>query len=180
LPLSPLLTMRLFAEEKRTGTLEVLMTAPVTAFEVVGGKLLAAQVFYCLIWLSLLPLFVILDILGNPDWGPIAAMYVGLFALGLLTNSLGLLASILTRNQLVSAILGLSGNLFFFLMSLGRLLFPEDFDVRRVFHYLSFTSHFGAEYSRGVVDLRYLVFYASFSVFFIILTVRLVETRKWR
>jgi len=69
IPLSPLLTMRLFAEEKRTGTFEMLMTAPVTEWQVVLGKLGAAQVFYTLIWLSLAPLFLILGVLGDPDWG---------------------------------------------------------------------------------------------------------------
>ena len=76
IPLSPLLTMRLFAEEKRTGILEMLMTAPVTESQVVLGKFLAAQAFYTLIWLSLMPLLVILALLGRPDWGPILAIYL--------------------------------------------------------------------------------------------------------
>jgi ABC-2 type transport system permease protein len=74
--LSPILTMRLFAEEKRSGSLELLMTAPVMEWQVVAGKFLAAQAFFCLVWASLLPLLIILEVLGALDWGPVAATYV--------------------------------------------------------------------------------------------------------
>ncbi len=181
LPLSPILTMRLFAEEKRSGSLELLMTAPVSELEAVLGKFAAAQAFYTLVWLSLMPLFIMLEILGEPDWGPIWAVYVGLFSLGLLTNSLGILASASTRNQLVSAILALSGNLLFFFVHLGQSLVPEEaLEAHRLIRFVSFTSHFEGEYSRGIVDLRYPLFYASGALFFLFLAVRTVEARKWR
>ena len=178
--LSPLLTMRLFAEEKRSGTLEVLMTAPVTEFQVVLGKFIAAHAFYCLIWLSILPLFVILGVLGKLDWGPVVATYAGIFFLGFLTNSLGILDSALTRNQLVSAAFAISGILLFYLISLGEIFFPEDADVRRLFRYLSFTAHFDDDYSVGVIDVRYFIFYVSFAAFFLFSSVRLLAARKWR
>lgn len=180
LPLSPLLTMRLLAEEKRTGTIEALMTAPVAGWQVVLGKFLAAQVFYTLVWCALLPLVAILAVRGNPDWGPILSIYIGIFSLGLLTNALGLLASAGTRNQLIAAILALTGNLFFLMIAMGPNLLPDDPDVRRLFHYLSFTEHFRFEYSRGVVDLRYIFFYLSFAVVFLFASVRVLEARKWR
>jgi ABC-2 type transport system permease protein len=180
LPLSPILTMRLLAEEKRLGTLELLMTAPVTETQVVLGKFAAAQAFYTLIWLSLLPLFCFLAVLGKPDWGPIASVYIGLFAFGLLTNSIGLFASALTRNQLVSAILALSGNLVLYSVYLVETLLPENPDVDRMLHYLSFTKHFGSEYSRGIVDVRYLFLYGSLAVFFLFFSVRAVEAGKWK
>jgi ABC-2 type transport system permease protein len=176
--LSPLLTMRLFAEEKRSGTFEVLLTAPVTEWQVVLGKFLGAQAFYMLIWLGLAPLFAILAVLGKPDWGPIAAMYAGLFALGLLTNALGILASAVTRNQLVAAILALTGNLFFYLLYLGAFFFPAQPEARRVVQYLSFTSHFGGDFFQGVVDLRHVFFYASWALLFLFFSVRVVEARK--
>src|SRR5262249_54428250 len=153
IPLSPLLTMRLFAEEKRTGILEMLMTAPVTESQVVLGKFLAAQAFYTLIWLSLMPLLLILAFLGRPDCGPILAIYLGIFSLGLLTSSLGVLASATTRNQLVAAVLGLTGNLLFFLLSLLRALFPDEPDFRRFVNYVSFIAHFGGDYINGVIDV---------------------------
>jgi ABC-2 type transport system permease protein len=183
LPLSPLLTMRSFAEEKRTGTLEMLMTAPVTETAVVIGKFLAAQLFYMLIWSTLLLFVLTLEVLGRPvgpDWGPVLAIYIGLFFLGMLTNSLGLLASTLTRNQLVAAVLALSANLLFFLLTLGGWVFADSPDLQRLFHYLSFRAHFSSEYTRGVVDLRYLGYYLSFMALFLFFAVRIVEARKWR
>lgn len=180
LPLSPLLTMRLFAEEKRTGSIEMLMTAPVTEWHVVLGKFFAAQLFYMLVWLSIIPLLLILEVRGDPDWGPVLAIYVGLFSLGLMTNALGVLASSGTRNQLVAAILALTGNLVFFLLSMSALMFPDQPDVRRVVHYVSFAKHFSGEYSRGIVDLRYVLYYLSFATLFLFFSVRVVEARKWR
>ena len=181
IPLSPLLTMKLFAEEKKTGTLEVLMTAPVTEAQVVLGKFLAAQVFYCLIWLSLLPLLAILWAMarGAPDPGPVLAMYVGVSALGLMTNALGVLASAATRNQLVAAVLALTGNLVLFIASLLRFAAPGDALVRRAVQYISFTMHFDSDFGRGVVDLRSILFYLSISLFLLFCTVRLVGVRKW-
>lgn len=180
LPLSPLLTMRLFAEEKRTGSMEMLMTAPVREVEVVLGKFFAAQVFYMFVWLSLVPLLVVLGILGSPDWGPVMAIYWGLFAIGLLTNALGVFASAGTRNQLVAAILALTGNLAFMLISMAQGFARESPDMQRVIHYLSYTAHFAADYTRGIVDLRYFVFYLTFASLFLFLTVRMLEARKWR
>ncbi|MGQ9590880.1 MAG: ABC transporter permease [Planctomycetota bacterium] len=181
IPLSPLLTMRLFAEERRAGTLEVLMTAPVTEAQVVLGKFFAAETFYCLVWLSLTPLLGILAALaiGEPDWGPAAAIYFGLFSLGLLTNALGVFSSSLARNQLAAAVMALSGNLFFsHVLPLGVHLFPGNSDARRFFDYISFTEHFDNDYRAGIVDVRYLVFYATIAAFFLFLSVRAVEVKK--
>jgi ABC-2 type transport system permease protein len=174
--------MRLFAEERRTGTLEVLMTAPVTELQVVLGKFLAVQAFYTLVWLSLLPLFGCLWALaiGKPDPGLLVSMYIGIFGLGLLTNALGLLASAATKNQLVAAVLALSGNLLFFLLSVWRVFFVEDMEWQRFLNYISFTYHFDNAYRAGVVDVRYLLYYGSFAFVFVLFTVRLLEARKWR
>ncbi len=180
LPLSPLLTMRLFAEEKRTGSLEMLMTAPVREVEVVLGKFFAAQTFYMFVWLTMLPLLFILEVLGSPDWGPVIAVYIGLFSLGLLTNSIGLLTSAGTRNQLIAAILALTGNLLLTLVSMLYALFRHDPEVVRLIRYVSYTSHFSTDYTRGIVDLRYVFFYVSFAALFLLFSVRIVEARKWR
>jgi ABC-2 type transport system permease protein len=183
LPLSPLLTMKLFSEEKRTGTLEMLMTAPVTSVQVVIGKFIAAQIFYMLVWSTLLLFVLVLQVLGKPDgpdWGPVLSMYFGLFFLGTLTNSLGVLASSFSRNQLVAAILALTGNLLFFAVALGTWIFVDNPDVLRLFQFASFQSHFSNDYIRGVIQLRYLVFYLSFMSLFLFLAVSVVESRKWR
>jgi ABC-2 type transport system permease protein len=122
----------------------------------------------------------VLEILGNPDWGPILALYVGLFFLGTMTNSMGLLASTLSRNQLVAAVLAICGILFFFTLQLGGLLFADDPDIQRLVHYVSFNMHFREEYTRGLIDVRYLGFYLSFMAFFLFWSVRILEARKWR
>lgn len=178
--ISPLLTMRSFAEERRSGTIEMLMTAPVTATQVVLGKFVAAQVFYTLIWATLLLFLAVLEILGNPDWGPIVACYIGLFFLGTLTNSLGILASALTRNQLVAAVLAISGVLFVGGLGLLGAVFAQSLELQRLFHFLSYMQHFSSEYIRGIVDLRFLGLYLGCAVFFLFLSVHVVEDRKWR
>ena len=176
----PILTMRLLAEEKRTGTLESLMTAPVTDMQVVAGKFLASQTFFFLIWSTLLIFVGILDYLGNPDWGPVFAFYVGLFCLGALFNAIGIFASATTRNQLIAAVVALSFNLFLFFLQQMRTLIPGEPEVQRFFDYISFHHHFYNEYSRGVLDLRYPALYLLFTVVILFYAVRVLEARRWR
>jgi len=177
--LPPIITMRLFAEEKRTGTLETLMTAPVTDAQVVAGKFLAAEVFYMLIWSTLLLHVLMLSILGNPDLGPVKAIYIGLIGLGALMNSLGLLASALTRNQIISASLSLVGCLFLVTLGLLRIFFPDDPEAGRFFDFIGISSHF-IQFLRGVVDLRYLGLYLLGTGIFLFLAVRILEGRRWK
>ena len=176
----PILTMRLFAEEKRTGTMETLMTAPVTDSQVVFGKFLAAETFFMIIWSTLLLLVSMLAILGNPDWGPVFAFYLGLICLGALFNAIGVLTSALTRNQLIAAITSLSINLFLFFLHHCRGVFPQDPNAQRFFDFISFHHHFYNDYSRGLVDIRYLILYLSFAIFVLLFAVKIVESRRWR
>ena len=174
----PILTMRLFAEERRTGTLEMLMTAPVTDAQVVMGKFLAAQVFFSLIWSTLLLFVVILEVLGEPDWGPVIAFYAGLFCLGALFNAIGVFASTTTRNQLIAAVLALSANLFLFFLQQCRGLFPGEPDAQRFFDFISFHHHFYNEYSIGVLDFRYPILYLSFAALILFYAIRYMEARR--
>lgn len=178
----PILTMRLIAEEKRTGTLEMLMTAPVTDFELILGKFLAAECFFSLIWSTLLLLVLILEILGSgrPDWGPVIAFYIGVVSLGALFNAIGLLASSFTRNQLIAAISAIGANLFLFFLQQCRGLLPQNPPAQRFFDFISFHHHFYNEYGRGIVDQRYLVLYLSFAAVILFFAVRAVEVRRWR
>lgn len=176
----PILTMRLFAEERRTGTLETLMTTPVTDFQVVIGKFLAAQTFFGLIWSTLLLFVAVLEVLGSPDWGAVLAFYIGVLTLGSVFIAVGLFASVMTRNQLIAAIVALSLNLFLFFVQQCRGLFPNDPDAQRFFDFISFHHHFYNEFSRGVLDLRYPILYLSFTVLLLFLSVRLLESRRWR
>ncbi|MGH9362239.1 MAG: ABC transporter permease [Thermoanaerobaculia bacterium] len=178
--LCPIITMRLFAEEKRTGTLETLMTAPVTGAQVVAGKFLAAEAFFLLIWGSLLLHVLMLAILGNPDLGPVAAVYIALAALGAAMNGLGLLASALTRNQIIAVIGAFAGGLLLLLVEMARQLFPADPEADRFFDFVAVTSHFENEYYRGVVDLRFIALYLALAAVLLFLTSRAVEARRWR
>jgi ABC-2 type transport system permease protein len=178
--LSPIITMRLFAEEKRSGTLESLMTAPVTPFQVVSGKFLAAETFFILIWATLLLHVTMVATLGNPDLGPVISVYLGLGALGMAMNGLGLLASAFTKNQINAVIVAFIGNLLLLLLEMLRQLFPNDPQADRFFDFVAITNHFQNEYYRGVVDLRFLALYLLLAGIFLFFTVRVLEVRRWR
>ena len=103
--IAPVLTMRLLSEERRSGTIEVLMTAPVTEGQVVTGKYLAALLFYIFLWLATVTYPLLLSYYSEVDWGPVASGYLGVVGIGALFLSVGIFASALTRSQLVAAVL---------------------------------------------------------------------------
>ncbi|MEM7232488.1 MAG: ABC transporter permease [Planctomycetota bacterium] len=183
IPISPLLTMRQLAEERRSGSIEMLMTVPVTESQVVIGKFLGAQIFYMVIWSTLLLFVAVLQALASPtgpDWGPVWAVYLGLVFLGAITNSLGLLASALSRNQLVAAVLSLVGTLAFFFVHTLVYAFPDPGQLTPVFEYFSVNFHFSLNYANGIIDLRYFGYCLSWALFFLFFSVRTVEASKWR
>lgn len=182
----PILTMRAFAEEKRTGSLELLMTAPVRDHEVVLGKWLATWIFYALLWLPTL-----LILVGLGRWlgialpvGQVLASYLGLLSLGSLLLAVGLFASSLTDNQLLAA---LSSILF----GIGLLVIPPQLaadgtlSVDSPFLWVlvdqaNVQRHLQLWFFRGLIDTGHMVFYVSTTVLILFLTVRVVEARKWR
>ena len=175
---APVLTMRLLAEERRSGTIEVLMTAPVSEGKVVVGKYLAALVFYLFLWLPTVVYAVILSRYSEVDWGPVASGYVGIAGIGALLLAAGVLASSLSRSQLVAAVLtfALAGPLF----AIGFLEFLFTGDAaRELFSYLSLPRHM-EDFSRGIVDSRRLVYYVSVSALFLFLAARALAAKKWR
>ena len=117
---------------------------------------------------------------GNPDWGPVLAFYIGLTCLGALFNAIGVLASALTRNQLIAAIISLGTNLFLFFLHHCRGVFPEDPEAQRFFDFISFHHHFFNDYSKGLMDIRYLILYLGFAFFILFFAVKVVESRRWR
>jgi len=172
------LTMRLFAEELRSGTIETLMTAPVTEAQVVLGKFLAAFLFYACLWASTLAHVLLLRAFSPIDWGPIASSYVGMLSIGAFFLSIGTFASALSRNQIVAAIFTFV--VLTILLSagfLGDLVQGET--ARRVIDYLSLPDHMD-DFAKGIVDTRRLVYYLSGSALFLFLTARAVAVRKWR
>jgi ABC-2 type transport system permease protein len=175
--LCPLITMRLFSEERRTGTIEILMTSPVSDTEAVLGKFFGAVgMLAVMLALTLhLPLFLIL--FGKPDIGPLWCSYLGLLLLGAGYLALGLLASSLAKNQIVAAVSGFGLILFLWLLSASGDIFSPP--VTDILKYLSFFDHF-EEFTRGILDTRDLIFYLSFIGYVLYLTVLAIRNRKWR
>jgi ABC-type transport system involved in multi-copper enzyme maturation permease subunit len=174
-------TMRLVAEERRSGTFELLMTAPVTEAEVVLGKYLGALLFYAFLWLPTGVYVVLLGALAEPGWidlGPVASGYLGTFTLGAACIAVGLFASATTRSQLLAAMLT------FALLALLCLLGPLERHLasetlRALCARANLFAHLD-DFGRGLVDVRHLTYHASLAVFFLFSTVKLLERRKGR
>ena len=176
--LGVVLTMRLVSEELRSGSIEVLMTAPVTEGQVIAGKYLAALTFFASLWLPTLVYAALVDYYGEIDWGPVAAGYMGILLIGALFLAVGIFASATTSSQLVAAMI--TAALLFLLFLLGWFtdIFAGE-TAKQVFSYLSLGDHID-EFSRGIVDTRRLVFYLSATLFFLFLASRALEDKKWR
>jgi ABC-2 type transport system permease protein len=174
----PVLTMRLLSEELKTGSIEVLMTAPVTEGQVVAGKYLAALAFYVFLWLPTLSYAAILSYWSRVDWGPVAAGYIGVLGIGALFLAVGTFASALTKNQLISAILTFAILIFLFSPGLLANLVTNE-TAKKALGYLDLWQHMD-ELGKGIVDTRRLVYYISATLFFLFLTSRALEDRKWR
>jgi ABC-2 type transport system permease protein len=176
--ITPVLTMRLISEELRSGSVEVLMTAPITEGQVVAGKYLAVLTFYAFLWAPTLAYAGLLAHHAKVDWGPVAAGYVGILSLGALLLAMGTFASALTKSQLVAAMITVALLIPLFLFGLVDSLFNGQV-AKQVIGYLSLSSHM-EELARGIVDTRRLVFYASWTWFFLFLASRALEDKKWR
>jgi ABC-2 type transport system permease protein len=180
----PLLTMRLFAEERSTGTLEVLMTAPLTDWQVVLSKYFACFGFYIVLWLpTLAHLPAILSARtpqGRIDPMPVASSYLGLVLAGSMFLALGLFVSSLVRSQLVAALISLFLSLGFIVVGIWRPEMDTGSTWYRILFFFSVPLHFYRDFSRGLVDTRHLVLYLSVAAFCLFLTVRSLESRRWR
>ncbi len=174
---APAFTMRQLAEEKRSGTMELLFTAPLTDVQVVLGKYLGAFTLFLFSVVAswIYPAF--LAIYGSPDFGPIAAGYLGLLLIGGCYLVVGLFVSSLTKNQIV-AFIGSLGILLVIFFLEAAIQLPDNW-MMSVLAYLSLSSHF-MPFTKGLIDLGDVVFYVSFIAFFLFATVRSVESRKWR
>ncbi len=176
--LGPILTMRLLSEELKTGSIEVLMTAPVTEGQVVAGKYLAALTFFLVLWLPTLAYAGIIAYFESVDWGPVAAGYLGILGIGALFLAVGTFASAMSKNQLVAAIITFALLIVLFSFGLFENLLADE-RAKRVFGYLNLWDHMD-ELSKGIVDTRRIVYYVTATLFFLFLTSRALEDRKWR
>ena len=173
---APALSMRLLAEERGSGTLEMLLTLPVRDHEVVIGKYLAAVATLALALLATAPFPMTVAWLGDLDLGPVAGGYLGALLLGALYLAAALLASALARNQVVAFVIGLV--LCFGLFALRWLASPTAASGR-VVQYVSPGFHYDPMW-RGVVELRSVVYFVSGAALFVLLAVQAVAARRWR
>ena len=178
LMVAPAISMRLFAEELRTGTIDVLLSAPVTNWSIVLGKYLGGVAFLFVMLATTLIHVGVLEIVADPDYGPIAAGYAGLLLVGAFYLAVGTLFSAITKNQVVAFL----ATLFFFLVlffasgpgarHLGapydQILFSLSIQLRQ------------ADFAKGVIDTRHVVFFVTWSALFVAGAVAAIEARRWR
>ncbi len=175
----PLVTMRLFAEEKRQGTLELLATNPLTNAQIVLGKFFGAMALYALMLLCGLLVFAPLWAYATtpPEWKPVATGALSLLLLGGTFIALGTFISTLTRSQIVAAVLTFGVSLTFWVAS--WMDDPTAGAVTKVIVYLGMLSHV-EDLMRGVIDLKDIVYYLSFITFGLFLTHQSLESQRWR
>lgn len=174
----PVITMRLVAEERRSGTLESLMTAPITEAQVVLAKFTAALAFYTFLWLPTLLYPVLVGRHTEIDWGPLAAGYLGTLLIGAMALSVGLFASALVKNQILAAVATFGALLMFFAVPWAGDLVNEQIWTD-LFAYANQVDHLD-EMAKGIVDTRRLVYYLTTTALFLFLTTRALEAKKWR
>jgi ABC-2 type transport system permease protein len=176
--LLPVITMRLVAEERRSGSIEVLMTAPVSEGQVVAGKFFAAVAFWIALWLPTVLYAMLLEWNGEVDWGTLGAGYLGVLLRGAFLLAIGIMASALTRNQILAAVAAFSISMVIFIGGLVGTLVDQPW-LQELIGYVSLIDHMD-ELQRGIVDTRRLVFYVSTTFFFLFVAARALEDRKWR
>ena len=174
--LGPLLAMRLLAEERKLGTIELLMTAPVRDSQVVLGKFLGS-VGVLLVMLAVTLYYpLMLSIFGDPDPGPIGTGYLGIFLLGCVSLAVGLFGSSLTSNQIVAVVV--SGGILlalWFIATAAQYLPPA---LGNTINYFSLSGYF-PDFMRGIIDTRGIIYYLSITALFLFLTIRSLENSRW-
>ncbi len=181
---SPLITMRTFAHEKSSGTFETLMTAPVRDIEVVLAKFASALLFHLLLWMPLFLCVLIVRYYANDTtvFGPplLASAFLGILLLGGLYMSIGCFASALTRSQIIAAVVAFVLGVGLFLLSFRSLFgIPRLGSSAKILGYVSMIEHM-QDFVRGVLDTRHVTFYVTLTIFFLFLTLKAVESRRWR
>ena len=177
--LSPALTMRLWAEEKKSGTIEFLLTLPVTDWQVVWAKFLGALSFMFIALLLSISLPISLALLGNLELGPVIGSYLGSLLLGGSYLALGLFISSLTKNQIIAFFLGLVACFVFFIIGTEFVLIGVPKFIVPFFKFLGLGSHF-YNIAKGVIDSKDIIYYGSFIFLFLWLNARVIESRGWK
>lgn len=173
----PLLTMRLLAEEKKLGTIELLLTYPVRDAEAVLGKFAACVAVYLVMLAGTFIYPLMLSFYSTIEWGPVFSAYLGLLLVGGAFISVGLLISSLTENQIVAGVGTFGVLLLFWLLGASEKIVSPELGV--VLKHLSLLEHF-EQFAKGVIDTKDIIFYLNFTFFFLFLTLRSLDSKKWR
>jgi ABC-2 type transport system permease protein len=173
----PMLTMRLLSEERKLGTAELLFSYPISDWDAILGKYLAAAtVLGSMIGITALFPLLLLGY-ADPEWGPIVTGYMGLLFLGMAYTAMGLFFSSLSENQVVAGVLTFGVSLLFLIIGWIAPFVPAE--TARVVSEISVLEHFG-NFSKGIIDTNDVVYYVNFSVFFLFLCSRVLESNRWR
>jgi ABC-2 type transport system permease protein len=173
----PLITMRLYAEEKKTGTAELLFTYPISDLAALTGKFCATVLVLITMLACTIPYLIILEFFGTLEWGVIVCGYLGLTLLGAGFISLGVFTSSLTENQIVAAVFSFGALLLFWVFGWAKAIAGPD--IGGVLEHISIIGHFSS-FVTGLIDTRDVVFYLLFIFFWLFLTLRFLNTRYWR
>jgi ABC-2 type transport system permease protein len=173
----PMITMRTYAEEKRSGTIELLLTSPVTDVQIILGKFFGAMGLYAAMLLVTIVYMAMLFYFGNPEWRPIAAGYLGLLLMGGCFISVGLLISSLTKNQIVAGVLTFA--VFLMLWVLNWRADQSGPWAGAILNHLSIVDHFD-DFARGIIDTKHVIYYLSFITFGLFLTAKSVDSERYR
>jgi ABC-2 type transport system permease protein len=175
--LLPMVTMRTYSEEKRSGTIELLLTSPVTDWQIILGKFVGAMGLYAAMLGVTLIHVGILFFYGRPEWKPVVTVYLGLLLLGGCFLSVGLFVSSLTRNQIVAGMVTFCVFLMLWVITwIGSFSGPT---VDQLTQYLSIVDHLD-DFGKGVLDTTHIVYYLSFITFGLFLTAKSVDSERWR
>ena len=175
--LIPIITMRSFSEEKKSGTMELLLTSPLTNWQIILGKFLATYLLYFVMITVTFLFMALLFIWGNPEFMPILIGYIGLLLMGAALIGLGNFISSMTENQIVAAVGTFGATMFLWVIG-----FASDFAGKvfgQIVKYLSIIQHF-EDFSKGVFDTSHLVYYLSLGFLMLFLTYQSIESSKWR
>mgnify|MGYP001173457253 FL=1 len=173
----PLLTMRLLSEEKKQGTIELLFTYPIRDGELIMGKFVACLAVYGVMLATTFIYPVMISFFGDMEWGPVFSAYLGLLLMGSSFISIGILFSSTTENQIIAAVSTFGMLLILWVINASERFVGPGLAV--VLKELSIIGHFD-NFAKGVIDTRDLIFYLNFSFLFIFLTLRSLESKKWR
>ena len=173
----PMITMRTYSEEKRSGSIELLLTSPLTDVEIILGKFFGALGLYAALLAVTLLYMAILFVYGNPEWRPLVAAYLGLLLMGGAFISIGLLISSTTNNQIVAGVITFVVFLLFWII--GWFADTAGPTVGPITSWLSITEHFD-DFSKGIIDTKHVLYYLSLITFGLFLTAKSVDTERWR